>query len=173
MRLQRTAVTLLLCLALLNTACPKKTDTIFWTEQVVGAGEEVITILDANGVNTDRAKQFTYYGRQALIAIKADDGTALGHVEQCITLLTAVANDAKVIKDRVKRTLALAILGIANRYLHNLADQLPKGITTASARAVGNFAKQKKWRCRDSVSGQFRKMEYCKANPATTTVETY
>lgn len=31
----------------------------------------------------------------------------------------------------------------------------------------------KRLRCRDSISGKFRKMEVCKAKPATTTVETY
>lgn len=176
--LRRTATSLVIILALLSTACPKKSDVVFWSEQVVGAAEELLPILRANGRDTLQAERLVFYGKRLVAAVKADDGTAVSHAEQCIILLQVVANDAQFISNPTTRTLALAILGLINRYLHSIADQLPAAAVktrnpppTSSVRAVKVFAAKKVWRCRDSVTGRFAKMEYCKANPATTTVE--
>lgn len=171
---RQSAIVFLITLSLLATACPKKTDVVFWAEQVVGSASDVITILAANGKDTTKAAQLRDYGQKLVAAIKANDGTALGYAASCIDVLSAVAGDATVITDPAKRTLALALLGIANRALHSIIDSLPPPATfshSKSAATIAAFKAKKRWSCRSSVDGRYHKMEFCKANPATSTVE--
>lgn len=171
-QLRRTGYALLLAtLLVLNTACPKKATVVSIAEDVVAAAEEFLPVAESAGVPTGNIKTFLKFSKLGLAAIKTDDGTALGHYEVAFTALRAVVGDVAVIKDPLKRTLALALVGIIDRTLHKLVDQLPPSTPGLTGSSITEFRKHKVWRCRSSVTGQFKKLEFCKANPATTTVE--
>lgn len=172
---RQSAIALLLTLALLNTACPKKENLIFWGEQVTDAASDVIIILKANGRDTTKAERFRDYGVKLVAAIKANNGTALGYAASAIEILDQVAIEVQQMPDTNTKKIALAILGIANIALHRLVSSLPESAGQSNSReaeALERFRAKKRWRCRDSVNGRYAKMEYCRANPATTTVET-
>lgn len=174
---KRSAIALVIALSLLSTACPKKDNLVFWGEQVVGAATDAIPILTAAGVSTVKAEQFRDYGNKLVLAIKANDGTALGYAASCIDLLEQVANDAKLITDPARRTTVLVILAVAEVALHHIANALPApqaGRMSAgrSATTIQNFKAKKAWRCRSSQTGRYAKMDYCRAHPDVTTVET-
>jgi hypothetical protein len=99
-----------------------------------------------------------------------------------------ITNDVGLIKDPSKRTWTLALLSAADISLHFIASQMvkiAKNATAAqrfifswatqqtkdSADKIRAFAKKPKLRCRDAVSGRFRKMEQCKLHPESTVVE--
>lgn len=177
---RRASIAILICLSLIATACDKN-KIVSNGERVVRVASQILPILKANGINTQKAEQFKEYASLGLAAIKADDGTALGHIASTIDVLESLAADVRLIPDQGKRTAILAILAIANEALHIIADELPEatvGRTRNPSRTindlatVGEFKAKPKWRCRDA-KGRFAKMEVCKANPATTTVETY
>lgn len=168
---------------LTQTACPaKQSDVVFWGQEISADAHDLIPILQSAGINTGHALQFADYSSKLFAAIKANDGTAVGYAESAITVLRDVAADVQVIHDPVKRTLALALLGLADRYLHKLADQLgPAAIASTSkippaqrsraASVLAAYSTHEVWRCRNSITGRFEKLEFCKANPSTTTVE--
>lgn len=95
-----------------------------------------------------------------------------------------ILSDIQTIKDQSHRTWALAItagIRIALRRISNfLKPAEDSGALKAAApgskdeldRAkVRRFAGSKTWRCRDSATGRFEKMSFCKGNPAQGVVE--
>jgi hypothetical protein len=100
-----------------------------------------------------------------------------------------IFSDIQLIKDQSKRTWALAITAGIRIGLRRISNFLKPAEDAGMIRAerpgsraaakqrndkdtVRRFADTKNWRCRNSVTGRFEKMEFCKNNPAQSVVET-
>lgn len=132
-------------------------------DKAISAGDKLVAALESTGTGT---------------------GTKIELVASIINKVEDFAAETSLIKDPKTRTLILVGLAIADVALHRIADALAKdaesvpvtarrgaGVTRTSEQVILEFKVKLKYRCRDSVSGQFRKLQYCKENPATTQVE--
>lgn len=143
---------------------------------------EVVPIFQANGLSTVRLQEAIVMSDRLIVALEAGTGgDAVSIVASLITAFNAlVSEDVLKITDPRLKTLLLVSLAVANITLREIADALAEQAPVRVGAAgpsrdvltIEAFRAQPKWRCRDSVSGQFRQMDYCKKNPATTQVET-
>ena len=107
----------------------------------------------------------------------SDKTTAAALVVELVPIFTAVIDE---FTDNQKVLIALALGNIAlqffaNHYLNEVTDTAPSRSAAAGnvKRAkVAAFASRKKWRCRNSINGQFAAMEYCVGHPETSQVIT-
>jgi hypothetical protein len=162
-------------------ACDRK-EMVSYAEDIVAGVNDAIPILSAAGAPTANLQIAANIGSNLVVAFKNNEtANAVDLTAALIPAFEAVFSDANLIRDPGQRTIALATLAIARvglRYISKRmveeASKLPQAARSGGkAATITRFAKTKDWHCRDSVSGQFKKMEYCKAHPATSQVETY
>lgn len=146
---------------------------------VVGSLRDAQPLLVTLGLPDDKITLAVTWGDKLVVALANPDSTPTDKREIVARLIDAfeqVVLQTNVITDPHKKTLILAILGIAQIALNQIANNVEDAAKSAKLSAnqtIGRFAAKRQWRCRDAVSGKFKKMEYCKANPATSVVETY
>lgn len=100
-----------------------------------------------------------------------------------------ILSDIQTIKDQTHRTWALAITAGIRIALRRISNFLKPAENSGALRAaspgspavakqtadkntVRQFAESKTWRCRNSATGRFEKMSFCRENPSQGTVET-
>lgn len=141
---------------------------------------EVVPIFQANGLSTVRLQEAITLSDRLIVALETG-GTGSDPVALVSALISTfnalVSEDVLKIQNPQTKTIILVSLAIANIALREIANALaeeapPTARSSRDANVIESFRASPKWRCRDSVSGQFRKMDYCKANPSTSTVET-
>ncbi len=116
-----------------------------------------------------------------MAAFKANDNAAaLSLTSSFITAFEGVIADTERISSPQTRTTILVDLSIVDLAIRYIADQLAKDVPRMSpgmrgAPGVSKLARygaKKKWRCRNSQTGRFEKIDHCRQNPATSQVET-
>lgn len=187
---RRTALACILTLSLLSgIACDanklaKDADT--GAKALQKARPIVVSLIDGGAIPRDKGEAIlarldhgaTIFTNLATAFRNADNGSILSLTDQAIDVLDhLIQTDVLLIKDQAKRTLILSILAAADLALGIIADNLVQGASGISRGAsvsgdrIQEFAKKARLKCRDSITGQFQKMEVCRLNPATTTVE--
>jgi hypothetical protein len=165
-----------------QTACPKADSVAKLAGEVDEALGEVIPIFQANGLSVAKLQEARTYAAKVKSAFEAGEITnAVQFTSTLISFFQTIVAEASSIGNSTTRTIVLVGLAVGNialkRLANKLADEAPvvRGPMRGAGpvRTIEEFRKKPNWRCRDSITGQFRKMEVCKANPSTTTVETY
>lgn len=177
MRRQIVSLALVGCLVYISMgfACSKAT-TLSWTKEVVSALSEAKPLLESIGLPGDKIATAISWGNKLVETL--ENPNSGGDVKQIaaslINAVEEVVSQTGVIPDGPRKTLILAFLGIANIALHHIADNVTE--TAAGRVAAGpvvlKFKTKAVWKCRDAKSGQYKKMEFCKANPDISVVET-
>lgn len=114
---------------------------------------------------------------QVLVAVEAVNETEVTRlIIELIPIFTEVAAEFTD-NTRVLVILALADIGLrvfANHYRpdSSVSSGRPSAAGNVTAAKMRAFKNRPKWRCRDSVSGQFKKMDYCRQFPERSQVET-
>lgn len=176
MRQQLTSLGLcaLLVYATMGLKCDKAT-TLSWSKEVVSALRECEPLLVQAGLPAAQIDTAISWGDKLVTALE-NPSTGTGDPKQIaaslISAFEQVVLQTNLITDANRKTLILAILGIANIALHHIADNITPAQGMAAGPVVGRFKASKVWRCRDAKSGRYEKMAYCKANPTITVVET-
>lgn len=171
------ALTLVCVLTLSSVAC-FGTSTKKWAGIVVSSLREAQPLLVSVGLPADKINTAIEWGDKLVVALNNPDNTTSDPkkiAENLINAFEQVVLQTDIIQDQQKKTLILAILGIANIALHNIVDDVTSNPSArkAAGPVVLKFKQKTVWRCRNAKSGKWEKMEFCKANPATSVVETY
>lgn len=181
--LRRASLALALVFTIVLAGC-SKTSAAKYTRIATDAVESTEAIFSANGLPVVNLQKVVAAGRAAQRAFESGASNALDLLSAFISSYEDwIASDVDLIKDQRTRTIVLVALSVGNIALHALVDMLDQG-TPATIRTAAmpssntlatleNFRAKPRWRCRSSISGRFEKMDYCKANPATSQVEHY
>lgn len=171
-RLTSIGLSLVLLYTTYGFAC-SKASTLTWAQEAVSALHEAGPLLQSVGVPLDKLNVAISAGDRLVAALQ---DPAAGDPKQLAGLLIHAFEDVvaqtNIIGDANRKTLILAILGIANIALHHIADSIPPAAHTAAGPVVLRFKAQPVWKCRDARSGHYQRMAYCKAHPDTSVVET-
>lgn len=166
-------------LAVTQTACPESKNLASYAHEVVGVIDDVVPIFQANGLPTARLTQARGIAAKLEIAFRENQSQeALALVSALIPVFQQIVGETTGISNGTTRTIVLVSLAVANVALRRIADKLaeqpvPESVSaSAEAQTVAAFRASKKWRCRNSATGRFESMSYCKKNPATSEVET-
>ena len=167
-------------LVVTQTACPKSTSLASISGRVERGLNAAIPIFQQNGQNAASLIQARDLAHRAKLAFEASNGVE--GAELVARLITVFEGDilAQIarIPNAITRTILLVALTVTNDQLHELVDRLEKaapkqaGIKAESVDVVKSFQAKKKWRCRDSQTGNIVGMGYCKAHPEAAAVET-
>jgi hypothetical protein len=97
---------------------------------------------------------------------------------ELITHFENLIVDSERITNPLTRTLVLVALGEVNYQIQRLLERIDitermAAMPGARQTAVARFTQRRKtWRCRNSQTGRFEKMEFCKKHPDVSQVET-
>jgi hypothetical protein len=192
-RLRSHAVAFLLVAAvvLTQTACPKqsveeiKTEAGKIAKEVVGGINDTIPIFKANGLDITQLVRARDYGQQLITALETTDGSGSGPLlTSLINTFSGIVASTDVISNPRTRTIILMSLAVANIALRRLADKLDDIFVSSGGgqgaaagmshdvRVARAFKRRPVWRCRNSQTGQYAKMEFCKAHPDVSQIET-
>jgi len=168
---KRWVIAPLLVLALFISACQVTID------DVISSVEAAVPLLQAEGVDTKLATDVLDLARK----FKTDPTAAT--LEACTIAFDKLTARAQQIANPTKRTAVLVALVAANITLQKLAQKYltlstrhPSDTRLGGANtrvALSKVAHRAAWRCRDASGGQYRDMEFCKAHPDTSVVETH
>jgi hypothetical protein len=185
MRLLRQLALLPLIIAIVvsQTACPEKQTALTISKEVTAALGDTITIFQANGLSVARLQEAQALSSQLVAVLESTDtdgGNAATIVAGLITKFTQLVAESEQIADPRTRTIVLVSLAVTNILLRRLADKIddppvavrPSATGTRAVRTVTEFRARPKWRCRNSQTGRFEKMEFCKKHPDVSQVET-
>jgi hypothetical protein len=192
LRLRSHAVAMVLVvIVMFQLACPKQSIEEVRTEagkiakEVVGGLNDTIPIFQANGLDITQLVRARDYGQQLITALETTDGSGSGPLlTSLINTFSGIIASTDVISDPRVRTIVLVSLAVANIALRRLADKLDDAIATvgaggmgaaagsADARTARAFKRRPAWRCRNSQTGRFATMDFCRAYPAISQVET-
>ena len=180
------AILLMVAVVLTQTACPNnqsieqiKTDAGKIAKQVVGGLNDTIPIFQANGLDASQLIRARDYGNQLISKLESTDGENSGPLlTSLINTFSGIVAQTEIIRDPKVRTIVLVSLAVANIALRRLADKLDDAeavvgrgaspdLTTARA-----FKARKPWRCRNSQTGRYATMDFCKGHPDISQVET-
>jgi hypothetical protein len=167
-----------------QTACPSSQSIAQIAGEVYKYSNAAIVIFESNGQSTTRLIQVRDMAGKVRDAFNAGDNTsAVDYARQLIMLFNLLTDDAKAIQNPTTRTIILVALFIVNEKLTDLANKVaavPETVKVAASRrnssavnTIEAFRAKKNWRCRSSQTGQFAKMEYCKAHPDVSVIEIY
>jgi hypothetical protein len=199
-------IALKLCLVLLllplvgcgGDKTPTREEFIQYSRETVSALRDVVPILRANNVSTDKLQKGIDIGDRLIAAFENNQSAqALELTAALVTAFQEVVVDVDVIKDARLKTLVLVGLAVGHVALQHLASLMDTAVVTvesshlripgvtafqsggAESKAAEDkakikaFSKKKQWRCKKALTGRFEKMEFCKANPATSYVVTF
>ena len=143
------------------------------------------TIFAANGLSTEKFDPAIKVGNAAVAALEANAIDAVDLIANFIDAFEGIAADADFIKDPKTRTIVLVSLIAGSEALHTLSESMNRSasndpaiasaaaVRSESAQKISAYAAKPRWRCRNSITGQFAKMGYCEKNPSTSVVERY
>lgn len=179
MRRQIVSVSLMFCLLYLSLGAGpcSKPNMLFWARESVSFLREAQPLLQSVGIPGDKIATAITWGDKLVVALEKPD-TGTGDPKQIaqslIKAFEEVILQTNIIPDGPKKTLILAILGLANIALRHIANQVTS--TTAGRVAAGpeiiKFKNKPEWKCRNAKNGRWEKMEFCKKNPDISVVET-
>jgi hypothetical protein len=195
----RSSTSLMLVMALVFVSLAAKCDGNKYSPYVKTGVRGLVTaekIFAANGLSTAKFDPAIKIGNAAVTGLDSGATNALDRVADFIDAFESITADAELIKDQNTRTLVLVGMAVGSEALHELADQLKKdavgsqdseaGSRPAKARTavaiaaesnggrrMAAFAAKPRWRCRNSINGQFAQMTFCKEHPDTSTVERF
>jgi len=177
---------------------PSREDYIRYSREAVSALRDVVPILRANNISTAKFETGINIGDRLVTAFENNQNAdALDLTAELMTTFEQVVVEVDLIKDNKVKTIVLVGLAVGHVALRHLAGLIEKavvsveasrisvpGITsfqssTAQSKAeeakakIKAFKKKKQWRCKNALTGRFEKMEFCKANPATSYVVTF
>lgn len=161
-----------------QSACDKGT-MLSWSKKAVSALEKVSPTLTGAGINVALITEAIRNGKLLIAAFEANNNeSAIGYTDTFITAFEAIVVDTERITNPLTRTLALAIMAVVDEAIHFIADNLnvpdlPVGMRGSPAvTKIKQYGAKKAWNCRNSQTGRYEKMSFCKDNPAGSTVET-
>jgi hypothetical protein len=154
-------------------AC-SKASTLSWSREVVSALREAGPLLQSLGVPLDKLNVAISAGDSLVAALEnpSSNTDTKALASNLIHAFEEVVAQTDVIGDANRKTLILAILGIADIALHHIVDSIPPTNAVAASPAVLKFKASKVWQCRDAKTGKYQKMSFCKDHPDISVVET-
>lgn len=175
---RKTALALLIALSLMATACPESKSLASLSHSAVAGIDQAVPIFQSNGVDVSKLVKVRGFLADAEIAFneqRTDD--AIGFISSAIKMFDSVKEDVLRLANPTVRTIILVGLAVVNLRLQALSEKMAasphaRDVRTPGAAVIAKHAKSKRWTCRNSVSGRFEKMSFCKANPSQSTVET-
>lgn len=195
LRIRRLLSVLLICIqlsllsagVLTQTSCGEveRSQAIEYAEEAVATAKEILPVFTSAGLSSSHINRGVQIGSDLVTAFRENrDADALSLTAAFIDVVDRdILSDVNTIKDQGKRTLALAITAAIRISLRRIAKFLKPAedasmlrgarVGTSSRAKVREFAKSKDWRCRNSITGRFEKMSFCKTNPANSVVETF
>jgi hypothetical protein len=167
-----------------QTACPLEGTLSEKAGKVSRRIESAIKIFKTNNLATDKLERAKDLSDKVRDGFKnGEPGNALEWLRQLIDIFeNEILTAIEKIKDPLIRTLAMVALHEVNNHLRDLADKADTAPaiakTQSRARApravdtIERFKKKPNWKCRNSITGRYASMDYCREFPATSTVET-
>lgn len=172
---------LLVALLITQTACPfSKATALSWSEKAVSGLEKALPMLVNAGVNGARVQEAVDIGNQLIIAFKANNNeSAIGLTSSLIVAFEGIVVETERIGNPATRTLILAVLAVVDLALGFIVDEMatvePRmPVRMRGAPAVVNIRRyhaKKRWNCRNSQTGRYEKMKFCKEHPDVSQVE--
>lgn len=176
MRKQIISLALMGCLVYISAgfACSKAT-TLSFTKDAVSFLQEAEPLLVQVGLPDGKIKTAIEYGTKLITALETNSTDTKPLAEKLVAAFEEVVTQTNLIQDQKKKTLILAILGLTNIALHHVLDNITSTPTGAQGAgpALMKFKAKPVWKCRNAQSGRYEKMEFCKAHPDVTVVETH
>jgi hypothetical protein len=179
----------LLTAALYMTLCASSCPASSTIGKVAGEVQDTIAndaipIFRANGISTVKLEEARDIAGKVKSAF--DGGDAVNGVEWAGKLVDAfelIVIDANSIQNPTTRTIVLVAMVGVRHALKALADKIAAqapavaasgGMRSARpAQSIESLRAKPEWRCRNSVTGRFEKMQVCKDHPDQAQVETH
>lgn len=165
-----------------QTACPQSKTLADYSHKVVRGLNVAIPIFESNGQDTAlliKARDLAFKAEMAFQ--KSNNVSGAATIADLVAVFDVeIMAQVNRITNPTVRTIVLVGLAVANDQLHELLDKLdemsasvaPSEIKGMNRSAVSTFKNKKRWQCRNSATGRFEKMDFCKEHPATSEVET-
>ncbi len=154
----------------------EKQEFIAYAQDIVGAFTDARSlVVSLNPGLAGRYDIATQIARDLLAATQNSNETEAARlVVALVPAFTSIAGEFTG-NTKILAILALGQIGLrfyANHYMNAVRTGGGQGASAGNSR-VRAFARAKNWRCRSSQNGRFQKMEFCRAHPDVSQVETY
>lgn len=176
------AITAVLALLIATQSNCSKSKAASYVRTAVSALKDTRTILASNNLPTGKLDLAITAGDAAAAAFSSGATNSIELASAFITAFEGVVSDVDVIPNEKLRTMLMVALVVGNIALHALAeilaqDEAANPAIAARVRGSSNvnpieeFRRKPNWKCRNASTGRYEKMEFCKANSASSVVE--